>query len=192
MSIDDEIARFEWSRIPTYLGHAEMVPGAVRSLVAAANEEEAARLGGWMERILLSVAGPCEGCAPVATVLVAALPEMTPAGHSVALDLLSVIGAAEVTGPSHEQIGAVDVDEIRRAVTAGFPHYVAVLQAESSAEGELHSCIDLVGIAALYDPRLAAAGTAALTAIRTSGRGEDLAALIENALADLENPPWEA
>ncbi|WP_091342408.1 hypothetical protein [Micromonospora rhizosphaerae] len=120
MSTDDEIARFDWSRIQTYLGHAEMVPGVVRGLVAAPNEKKAARLGVWMERLLLSVAGPREGCAPVATVLVAALPEMRPAGHSVALDLLSLIGAAQVTGPSHEQIGAVDVDEIRRAVAAGF------------------------------------------------------------------------
>lgn len=85
MSIDDEIARFDWSRIQTYQGNAEVVPGAVRSLVAATSEKESARLGAWIERILLSPAGPSEGCAPVGTVLVAALPEMTPAGRSVAL-----------------------------------------------------------------------------------------------------------
>jgi hypothetical protein len=187
MSIDDEIARFDWSRIQTYLGHAEMLPGTLRRLVAASDENEAARLGASIERILLSVAGPCEACAPVATVLVAALPAMTPAGHPVALDLLSVIGAARITGPSHEQIGAVDVEEIRQAVAAGFHHYIAVLQAESSSTGELYSGVDLVDIAALHDPSLTAVATRALKALRTSGRDTGLATLIDNTLDDLAN-----
>lgn len=70
MSIDDAVAGFDWSRIQTYLGHAEMLPGALRGLTAAPDDKEAARLGTWIEHILLSVAGPCEGCAPVAAVLV--------------------------------------------------------------------------------------------------------------------------
>lgn len=98
MSIDDDIARFDWPRIQTYVGHAEMVPDALRRLTAASGQE-AARLGACIEHILVSATGPCEGCAPVATVLVAALPEMRPPGHSVALDLLSQIAAAELTGP---------------------------------------------------------------------------------------------
>ena len=93
-----------------------MLPGALRALTAAPDDKEAGRLGTWIERILLSVAGPCEGCTPVAAVLVAALPEMTPPGHSVALELLSQLSAAEITGPAHEQIGAVDAEEIRQAV----------------------------------------------------------------------------
>lgn len=185
MSIDDEIARFDWSRIRTYLGHAEMVPNAVRGLVAAPDGKEAVRLGKWIDRILLSAAGPCEGCTPVATVLVATLPEMTPAGHSVALDLLSLICAAQITGPAHEQIGAVDIDEIRQAVAGGFQHYVAVLRAESSSEADLYSCIDLMGILAFHNPRLAASATAALKAIRTGGRAPGLAVAIENTLDDL-------
>jgi hypothetical protein len=188
VSIDDELARFDWSRIQTYLGHAEMVPDAVRRLVAAPDEEEAIRLGEWIERILLSEAGPCEGCTPVATVLVATLPEMTPAGHSVALDLLSTIGAVEITGPAHEQIGAVDVDEIRQAVAGGFPHYVAVLRSESSSEADLYSCIDLMDILAFHNPRLAAIATAALKAIRTDGRAPGLAVAVENTLDDLTDP----
>lgn len=185
MHIDDEIARFDWSRIPTYLGYADMVPGAVRALVAAPDRTEATRLGAWIERILLSPAGPCEGCAPVATVLVAALPEMTPAGRSVALDLLTLLGATEITGPSHEQIGAVDVDEIRQAVAAGFHHYVSVLRTESSPEGDLYASIGLVEIVAFHDPNLAAAAISALEAIRTGGRARDLATLIDNTLAEL-------
>jgi hypothetical protein len=172
VGIDDELARFDWSRIQTYLGYAEMVPQAVRGLVAAPDRKEAVRLGEWIQRILLSGAGPCEGCTPVATVLAATLPEMTPAGRSVALDLLSLIGAAEITGPAHEQIGAVDVDEIRQAVAGGFRHYVAVLRAESSSEADLYSCIDLMDILAFDNPRLTAIATAALKAIRTSGRAQ--------------------
>ncbi|MEV4758528.1 hypothetical protein AB0J86_25950 [Micromonospora sp. NPDC049559] len=185
MSIDRETARFDWSRIQTYWGHAEMVPAAVRGLAAAPNEEEAVRLGKWIEHIILSAAGPCEGCAPVATVLVATLPEMTPAGHSVALDLLALLGAAEISGPAHEQIGAVDVDEIREAVGGGFQHYVAVLRSESSSVSDLYSCIDLMDILAFHDPRLAASATAALRAIRTGGRARALAVVIENTLDDL-------
>ncbi|GHJ52927.1 hypothetical protein Nm8I071_22340 [Nonomuraea sp. TT08I-71] len=192
MSIDDEIARFDWSSIQTYQGNAEMVPDAVRGLIAAPNEKEAARLGARIERILLSVAGPSEGCAPVATVLVAALPKMTPAGHSVALDLLSLIGATQVTGHSHEQIGAVDIDEIREAVAAGFHQYVAVLQAEPSSEGELYSCIDLVEISALHDPGLAPVAITALKSIGTSGRTPDLVALIDNTLGDLPRLPSDS
>jgi hypothetical protein len=94
---------------------------------------------------------------------------MTPAGHRVALDLLSVIAPAEVTGPAHEQIGSVDVDEIRRAVVAGFQHYVAVLRAESSSEADLYSCVDLMDILAFYDRSLAAEAIAALKAVRTGG-----------------------
>src|SRR3954454_18671347 len=61
-------------------------------------------------------------------VLVAALPEMTPPGHSVALDLLARISAAEMIGPAHEQIGEVDVKEMRQAVASGFQHYGSVLR----------------------------------------------------------------
>ncbi|GAA2717375.1 hypothetical protein [Actinoplanes palleronii] len=123
MSIEDDLDRFDWSRIRTYPGYAEMVPYALRKLIAA-SDEETALLGVWIERILLSVAGLCEGCGTVASALVAALSEMTPSGHRVALDLLSQISAAEITGPAHEQIGAVDVKEIRQAVAGGFQHYV--------------------------------------------------------------------
>ncbi|XVU30110.1 hypothetical protein ACQPZJ_24380 [Actinoplanes sp. CA-054009] len=66
MSVDDEITRFDWGRIRTYAGYAEMMPDAVRRLVAAPDEQEAARLGAWIERVLLSAAGPCEGCGAVA------------------------------------------------------------------------------------------------------------------------------
>lgn len=45
VSIDDDIARFDWSRIRTYLGYAEMVPYGLRGLAAASDDEEAARLG---------------------------------------------------------------------------------------------------------------------------------------------------
>ncbi|WP_245923391.1 hypothetical protein [Paractinoplanes atraurantiacus] len=69
-------------------------------------------------------------------VLVATLPDMMPTGRTVALDLLSTIATAKVTGPAHEQIGAVDAGEIRQAVTAGFPHYVAVLRAESGPSAD--------------------------------------------------------
>jgi hypothetical protein len=186
--MDDDIARFDWSRIQTYLGHAEMVPDALRALAAASDDKEAARLGVWIERILLSVAGPCEGCAPVAIVLAAALPEMTPPGHSVALDLLSQISAAEVTGPAHEQIGEVDVTEIRQAVAVGFPHYVAVLRAESSPKVDLYSCVDLMDILAFHDRSLAAEAIAALKAVRTAGRAADLAVSIDNTLDDLADP----
>jgi hypothetical protein len=185
VSIDDEIARFDWSRIQTYAGHAETVPNAVRRLVSAQNKQEAGHLGEWIERILLSVAGACEGCAPVATVLIAAMPEMTPAGHSKALELLSLIGAAEMTGPAHEQIGAVDGNEIRQAVAGGFPHYIAVLEAESSSEVDLYSCIDLMDILAFHDPSLAPAATAVLKAVRTGGRATMLTVAIDNTLDDL-------
>ncbi|KUL25424.1 hypothetical protein [Actinoplanes awajinensis] len=185
MSIDDDIARFDWPRIQTYVGHAEMVPDALRGLTMASDDEEAARLGVWIEHILVSVAGPCEGCAPVATVLVAALPGMTPPGHSVALDLLSRISAAEPTGPAHEQIGAVDIDEIRQAVAGGFQHYVAVLRAGSSSEADLRSCVDLMDILAFHDRSLAIEAIAALKAIQTADRATDLAVLIENTLDDL-------
>src|SRR4051812_11219790 len=93
---------------------------------------------------------PCEGCAPAATVLVAALPEMTPPGHSVALDLLARISAAEMTGPAHEQIGEVDVKEIRQAVASGFQHYVAVLRGKDSAKADICSCVDLMDILAFH------------------------------------------
>jgi hypothetical protein len=156
-----------------------MLPGALRALTAAPDDKEAGRLGTWIERILLSVAGPCEGCTPVAAVLVAALPEMTPPGHSVALELLSQLSAAEITGPAHEQIGAVDVEEIRQAVAGGFQHYVAVLRAESSPETDLYSCIDLMDILAFHDHSLAAEAIAALKAMRTAGRGTDFTVLID-------------
>jgi hypothetical protein len=185
VSIDDELARFDWSRIQTYAGHAEMVPNAVRRLVSAPDKQEAGHLGEWIERILLSVAGPSEGCAPVVTVLVAAMSEMTSAGHSVALDLLSLIGAAEMTGPAHKQIGPVDVNEIRQAVAGGFPHYIAVLEADSSSEADLYSCIDLMDILAFHDPSLAPAATAALKAVRTGGRATMLTAAIDNTIDDL-------
>jgi hypothetical protein len=188
MSIDDEIARFDWSRIQTYLGHAEMVPGALRRLVAAPDDNEAARLGASIERILLSVAGPCEACAPVATVLVAALPAMTTAGHTAALDLLSIIGAAQITGPSHEQIGAVDVDEIRQAVAAGFHHYVAVLQTEASSTGELYPCVDLVDVAAFQDQAWRPSRPVrSKHSELASARDRDLMTLIDNTLDDLAN-----
>ncbi|BEL05488.1 hypothetical protein Q0Z83_036790 [Actinoplanes sichuanensis] len=187
MSIEDDIARFDWSRIRTYLGYAEMVPYALRGLISASDDEEAVRLGVWIERILLSVAGPCEGCVPVASVLVAALSEMTPSGHRVALGLLSQISAAEITGPAHEQIGAVDVKEIRQAVAGGFQHYVAVLRAESSPEADLYSCIDLMDTLAFYDRSLAAEAIAALESVRTAGRAPDLARSIDKTLDDLDD-----
>jgi len=183
VSIEDEIARFDWFRIRTYVGHADMVPNAVRGLVAATEEKEAARFGERLGHILLSVAGPCEGCAPVATLLVATLPEMTPAGHRVALDLLSLIAAAQTTG--HEQVGAVDVDEIRQAVAGGFQHYAAVLRSESASDAELYSCIDLMDILAFHDPSLAAEAVAVLKAIPTDGRAPGIAVSIDNTLDDL-------
>jgi hypothetical protein len=186
--MDDDIARFDWSRIQTYLGNAEMMPHALRALAAASDDKEAARLGVRMESILLSEAGPCEGCAPVAAVLAGALPAMTPPGHSVALDLLSQISAAEVTGPAHEQIGEVDVQEIRKAVASGFPHYVAVLRAESSPEADLYSCVDLMDNLAFHDRDLAVGAIAALQAVRTGGRAPALAVLIHNTLDDLADP----
>lgn len=186
MSIDDDLARYDWSRIRTYLGYADMVPGALRRLAAAPDDKEAAHLGVWIERILLSAAGPCEGCAPVATVLVAALPGMTPPGRSVALDLLSQLSSAEITGPAHEQIGAVDVEEIRRAVAGGFPHYVAVLRSETSPNADLYSCIDLLDILAFHDRSLAAEAIAALKAVRP-GRAPDVAVQVEKALDDLRS-----
>jgi hypothetical protein len=185
MRVDDEIARFDWSRIPTYMGYAEMVPDAVRALIVAPDRTEADRLGAWMEDELLSVAGPCEACLPVAAVLIAALAEMTPAGRSVALSLLLSIAACEITGPAHEQIGAVDVDEIRQVVAAGFHQYVTVLQAESSSRNDLHHCIGLVRIVASDDPSLAAAAINALEAIRTTSRARGQAFLIDDTLARL-------
>ncbi|WP_109603367.1 hypothetical protein [Actinoplanes xinjiangensis] len=187
MSIDDHLADFDWSRIQTYVGYAEMVPNAVREL-AASDVKEAARLGVWIERILLSVAGPCEGCAPVATVLVAVLPRMTPPGRSVALDLLSQISAAEITGPAHEQIGAVDLEEIRQAVASGFQYYVGMLRETASSDADLYSCIGLMDILAFHDRSLAAEAIAALKAVRTAGRATGLAVLIDNTLDDLADP----
>ncbi|MCM4082180.1 hypothetical protein [Paractinoplanes hotanensis] len=188
MRVDDEIARFDWSGIRTYVGYAEMVPHAIRSLVTVNDEKEAAHLGTWIERILLSVAGPCEGCTPVATVLVAALPEMTSAGHTVALNLLAIIAAAEMTGPAHEQIGRVDTAEIRRAIAVGFPHYLAVLRAPDAATANLHSCVDLIDILAFHAPDLRPGAIAALEALRTGGRASTLAVVVENTLDDLTNP----
>jgi len=188
VGFDDDLARFDWPRIKTYLGHADLVPDAVRRLAAASEDKEAARLGAWMERTLLSVAGPCEGCAPVATVLVAALPGMTPSGRSVALDLLSQISAAEVTGPAHEQIGTIDVKQIRQTVATGFPYYVSVLRAESFPEADLNSCIDLMGICAFHDRRFVAEAIAALKAVRSAGRAPHLAVLIDNTIDDLTDP----
>jgi hypothetical protein len=185
VSIDDGIARFDWSRIQTYVGQAGMTPDALRGITAASNEEDAARLGAWIQHNLVSVAGSCEACAPVAAVLVAALPEMTPPGHSVALDLLSQMSTAELTGPVREQIGAVDIDEIRRAVAAGFQHYVAVLRDGSSPEADLRSCVDLMNTLAFHDPGLAVEAIAALKAIQTASLATDLAVLIENTLDDL-------
>ncbi|MBL7259970.1 hypothetical protein [Paractinoplanes lichenicola] len=185
MSVDDEIARIDWARVQTYLGHAEMMPEALRRLVEATEDVEATRLGAWIARILLSEAGPCEGCAPVAGVLVAALPVMTPAGHSAALDVLSLIAAAEISGPAHEQIGAVDAAEIRRAVAGGFPHYLAVLQSESSPVADLYSCVDLLDVLAFHDRSLAPAAVAALAAARPAIRDDDLATAIDNTLAEL-------
>ncbi|GAB2577691.1 hypothetical protein Aab01nite_11310 [Paractinoplanes abujensis] len=185
MSVDDEIARFDWTQVRTYLGYAEMVPRALRGLIAAEDDHEATHFGAWIERILLSEAGPCEGCAPVATVLVATLPEMTPPGHTAALDVLSLIAAAEITGPAHEQIGTVDIIEIRHAVAAGFQHYLEVLQAGSSPTADLHSCVDLLDVLAFYDRSLAPAAIATLQAVRTSGHATDLTVAIDNTLADL-------
>ncbi|GID30821.1 hypothetical protein [Paractinoplanes brasiliensis] len=185
MSVDEEIARFDWPRVRTYLGYAEMVPGALRGLATAADDREAAHFGAWIERILLSEAGPCEGCAPVATVIVAALPEMTPAGHAAALDVLSLIASAEISGPAHEQIGTVDVAEIRRAVATGFPHYLAVLRSDSSPTAELHSCVDLLDVLAFYDRSLAPAAITALKAVRTNDHAPDLTVAIDNTLTDL-------
>ena len=65
MSVDYEMARFDWCRVHTYLGYAEMVPGALRGVVADLDRVEVKWLGVGIWRILLSVAGPCEGCAPV-------------------------------------------------------------------------------------------------------------------------------
>jgi hypothetical protein len=189
VSIDDALARFDWSRLPTYAGHAEMIPHAISGLIAAPDKKEATRLGVWIERILLSVAGPCEACAPVATVLVAALPEMTPPAHSVALDLLAQISAAEISGPAHEQIGKVDAKEIRRAVAAGFQHYVAVLRAESSSEADLYPCVDLMDILAFHDRTLTAEAVSALEAVQTPSRPTNMAAAIANTLEDLADPP---
>jgi hypothetical protein len=191
MSVDDAIARFDWLRIQTYVGNAEMLPAVVRRLIAARNRDDAHRIGDWIERIVLSVAGPSEACLPVATVLVAALPDMTPAGHSVALDLLTLIGTAEISRPPHEQIGAVDINEIRRATATGFHHYIRVLQADS-AEADLCMCIDLVAISALHDPSLTAAATAALRAVPTSGRSPHLAQLVRNTLDDLISASTES
>ncbi|GAA0577948.1 hypothetical protein GCM10010172_73460 [Paractinoplanes ferrugineus] len=188
MQVDDEIARFDWAGIRTYVGYAEMVPHAVRSLVTVTDAKEATRLGTWIERILLSVAGPCEGCTPVATVLVAALPEMTPAGHTVALELLAIIAAAEITGPAHEQIGRVDAGEIRRAVAGGVSHYLAVLRAPDAAAASLYSCVDLMDVLAFHDPDLRPEAIAALEALQTGGRAPDLAVLVRNTLVDLINP----
>jgi hypothetical protein len=190
--VDDEIARFDWSDIRTYVGYADMVPHAIRSLVTVTDEKEAAHLGTRIEHILLSVAGPCEGCAPVATILVAALPEMTPPGQTVALELLAVIAAAEITGPPHEQIGRVDALQIRRAVAAGFPHYLAVLRAPDAAMANLYSCVDLMDILAFHDSELRPAAIAALKALPTGGRAPDLAAVVENTLEDLTNPSNDA
>lgn len=185
VSVEEEIARVDWSGVRTYLGYAEMVPGALRGIVAATDDREATHFGAWIERILLSEAGPCEGCAPVATVLVAALPEMTPAGHTAALDVLSLIAAAEISGPAHEQIGTVDVDEIRQAVATGFQHYLAVLRSEASPPAELASCVDLLDVLAFYDRSLAPAAVATLKDVRASGRAADLAEAIDNTLTDL-------
>jgi len=193
MHVDDEIARFDWSRIPTYMGYAEMMPDAVRALVTAQNRTEADRLGASMADELLSVAGPCEACSPVAAVLVAALAEMTPVGRSVALGLLLSIAASKITGPAHEQIGAVDVDEIRQVVAAGFHQYITVLQAESSSQNDLYHGIQLVRIVASDDPSRAAAAINVLEAIRTTRRARGQAFLIDETLGrltELSNEPF--
>jgi hypothetical protein len=185
MTMEEEIGRFDWSRLRTYAGHAETVPGTVRELATAADEDEAGRLGARIEHILLSVAGPCEACAPAATVLVAALPGMTPAGRSAALEVLAQIGATEVTGPGHEQIGAVDAEQIRRAVAAGLPHYLAVLRSPSATEPDVSSCIEILDVVAFGDPGLAPAAVAALEGLRAEGRHPDLGPLIDTTVSDL-------
>ncbi|MET8153116.1 hypothetical protein ACIBSW_23400 [Actinoplanes sp. NPDC049668] len=189
MSVEDEIARFEWSRIRTYIGFAEMVPDVLRGLIAAPDAAEASRLRDRLERILLWEGNnPCEGCAPVANVLVAALPEMTPAGHTAALDILAVIAAAEAGWPARELIGTVDLDEIRRAVAGGFEHYLAVLGRDPWPVSDLYSCIALMDALAFHDRSLVPAAVAALEAVRTGGRASGLADAIENTLADLADP----
>ncbi len=46
MSVEDEIARFDWSRIQTYLGHAEMVPDAVTRACGGVQAEVVAKVNG--------------------------------------------------------------------------------------------------------------------------------------------------
>ncbi|WP_433219459.1 hypothetical protein ACQP00_15270 [Dactylosporangium sp. CS-047395] len=171
MSIDEVIGRFDWGRLRTYVGAGEMLPALLRGLLGAASREDARRLSDAVEHIVVPVAsGPCEATAPVATVLVASLGGATPAGRTAALGLLADVGAAEICGPPHEQIGPFDLGEIRACVAAGFEHYVAILRA-GAAEVDLRICVDLVELATEHDPGLIPAADAALAAIRNNERG---------------------
>ncbi|GGN59217.1 hypothetical protein GCM10010112_13940 [Actinoplanes lobatus] len=96
----------------------------------------------------------------------------------------SLIGAAEVTLPPHEQIGTFDMDRIRRTVAGGHSFCEAVLHVDGP-KPDIYSSIDLIGTSARADPALAPAAAAALRAVPAAGHDRDLAALIEITLADL-------
>ncbi|MET0425498.1 MAG: hypothetical protein ABW046_16630 [Actinoplanes sp.] len=184
MAAEDEIGRYDWHAYETYQGRADELLDQLRELIKAEHADDAERLRERIERAVVPDGAPCAACLPVTAVLVAALPEMPPTARVEALDLLAVIGPADPWGPPAEQVGLLDVDELRRVVARGFDTYRFGLRAPIS-DDELLACIDLVSMAAEADPALVPAAIEALEQIPLDGRSRAFAELIENTVRDL-------
>jgi hypothetical protein len=181
--IDAELSRFDWAKIPSYVGDSSSLPAALRGLVAAATAEEADTFRERIEFTILEVGTLSAACLPVAECLVAALVDMPADARLAALDLLVQIG----TATSHET-DAVDPTDCRSAVARGFRSYADGLKGMSSAD-EMISCIDLVAIAGAAELSLRPAALQALEGARAFAPLRHLLELIDNSVTDLSPEP---
>ncbi len=177
--IDAELARFDWAKIPSYVGDSSSLPDALRGLVAAATGEEADTFREHIEFAILEVGTLSEACLPVAQCLVAELVDMPADARIASLDLLVQIGSASSREP-----GSAESADARMAVSVGFRSYADGLKGMSSAD-EMISCIDLVCIAGSADRSLRPAALVALDEARGHAPHRHVLELIDNAMADL-------
>lgn len=181
--IDAELSRFDWAKIPSYVGDSSSLPDALRGLVAAATGEDADTFRERIEFTILEVGMLSAACLPVAECLVAELVDMPADARIAALDLLVQIG----TATSHET-GAPDPQQCRAAVARGFRSYADGLKGMSSAD-EMISCIDLVAIAGAADASLRPSALQALEDARPFAPHRHILELIDNSVADLFPEP---
>ena len=148
-----ELLRHDWEALQGPHGGTQRLPQAIRDLHAAVDESTAAEAAQRIDQIvfandLLSQVSPA-----LASCLVHCVWTCSGSGLGHALGLLADICGGSASESDPNVFGPVTWEECMAEIVTGFPVFAEILETGQD-RASLVSCIDLLMMCGLYEPRL--------------------------------------